>query len=139
MDNQELAIDGPLSNLLQAPWELDGGEAESAVLMVPADTGAKMFRSQTAPELLPVPILTAKTNNVTLFRERRHAPLPGVILSIAHGQSELRSVAANLFTRIDVEWSTPSSEAPAADYNKAVADAGANVPQTVPLGSLPPL
>ncbi len=136
LDNQDLEIDGPLSQLLQSPWALDEGTTERAVLMVPKDTGDSSFQSRTAPHLPRVPILTAQTNNVTLCRQRGQAPLQRVILSIAQGHPELLSVATNLLTRIDVEWNTPHSSLPSPAASEPAGDVWTEVAQTVPLSSL---
>lgn len=136
LENHELAMDGPLSMLLKSPWPIDAGHAERAVVMVPTETGNSTFRSRTSPELAPVPVIAARTNNVALCRERCGAPLPEVILAIAHGQPELVSVAANLLTRIDVDWSTPASSLPPAPISEPAVDVRSEIPQTIPLSSI---
>ncbi len=135
LDSHELSIDGPISKLLQTPWPIDEGSTESTALMVPADTGESTFHSRTSPELRRVPIVAARTNNVALCRERRGAPIRQVIHAVAHGQAELLNVAANLLTRIDVEWNTPSNSLPVASFSEPVAASLSDVPRTVPLGS----
>ncbi len=138
LDNHELSIDGPLSKLFQNAWPIEAGDAESAVVMVPEETGELTFHSRTVPALPRVPLMTARTNNVTVCRERRGAPIQQVIHSVAHGQRELLSIAANLLTRIDVEWKTPGNVVQTTATSDPAGDSWSDVVRTVPLGSLQP-
>lgn len=105
LDNRDLDIDRPIADLLRRDWTLQDGESERAVLVVPAQIGETTFQSQSVPDMPRIPVIAARTNNIAVCRKRCCAPIPRVIRSIAHGQSELQQVAANLRTRIDVEWS----------------------------------
>lgn len=104
LDNRELDLDRPIVDLLRRDWTLNDGESERAVLLVPSQTGETTFQSRSVPELPRIPIIAAQTNNIAVCRKRCCAAIPRVIRSIARGQLELLQVAANLRTRIDVDW-----------------------------------
>ncbi|MBS0202961.1 MAG: protein kinase [Planctomycetes bacterium] len=134
-DGHELEINAALSEILSEPWTLNGGggEGERAVLVVPAGTGKTTFQVRKIPNMPLLPIVSARTNNVAVCRERRQTPIQDVIQAIAHGQESVVTVAANLHTRIDVEWRT-STEAPMSGHDSSRTPAPwSEVPHTVPL------
>jgi serine/threonine protein kinase len=133
-DNQNREIYAAISQILREPWPLDGGGAERAALVVPAESGRSAFHSRTSPDLPRVAILLAKTNNVAICRVRCHAAIQNVVKSITHGQDSLMAVAANLHSRIDVEWRVPVTAADPLSEAESPAGAWSEVPQTVPLG-----
>ena len=131
-DGHELEINAALSEILQESWTLEGGESERAVLVVPAGTGKTTFQVRKIPNMPLVPIVSARTNNVAICRERRQATIQSVIQSISHGQESVVTVAANLHARIDVEWRA-SMEAPLSDQGDRTPAPWTEVPHTVPL------
>jgi len=106
LGDQDLKIDATLEEILRQPWMMDGGDDERAVLVVPNETSESTFRNRMSPNLLRMSIVPAPTNNVTVCRERRQTTIQEVIQSITQGQKAMVTVAANLFTRIDVEWTS---------------------------------
>lgn len=130
----ELEISTALTEILREAWTLDGGEDERAVLVVPAGTGKSVFHIRKSLDLPRVPIVSAQTNNVAICRERRHAPIQGLIRAISHGQDGVVTIAANLHTRIDVDWQAPIALVESDSENVPTPAVWFEVPQTVPVG-----
>ena len=130
LGTQDLQIYGPLKEILQEPWTIDGGENERSALVVPTEPGEAAGQLRKSNDLPQIPILPGPTNNVAIVRLREHATIQGVIHSITHGQANLRSVATSLHSRIDVEWNSQIDAA--STLEPASADWG-EVSQTVPI------
>ena len=131
LENQGLEIYATLAKILREPWALEGGESERAALVVPAATGKSASHRRTFPDMPQVPILPSSTNSVAVCRVRCHAPIQGVIQSITHGQEGLMAVAANLHSRIDVEWRVPVGSHKPAVEDESAFSVRSVVPQTV--------
>jgi serine/threonine protein kinase len=136
LGNQDLVIDPALAQILREPWTIDAGSSEQAIMMVPAATSESTFHSTAFPDLPRVPMLTAKINNVAVCRRRCHVPLQDVIEAITHGQTGLLSIAANLHTRIDVEWTSPATSPTSTKVSERTSSVPSEVPQTVPMASI---
>lgn len=133
LGTQDLQIYGPLKEILQEPWTIEGGETERSSLVVPTEPGEVPGQLRKSNDLPQIPILPSPTNNVAIFRLREHATIQSVIHAITHGQNNLRAVAASLHSRIDVEWNNQNeTNIPAATTDPASAEWG-EVSQTVPL------
>jgi hypothetical protein len=78
--------------------------------------------------------MSARTNNITVCRVRRDSCIQQVLQSITQGQDQIVAVAANLHTRIDVDWTSSScTDEPAVAANLS-SDNWAEVSQTIQLG-----
>ena len=131
-NGRELEIDSALAEILREPWLMDGGDYEQSVMVVPAVLKTQEFYSKSS-KLPPIPMVSGKTNNVTLIRQRGGVTIPSVLQSITHGQEALMTIAANLHSRVDVEWNAESAMNVPAPEVEAPA-AWAEISQTVALG-----
>ncbi len=133
LGTQDLQIYGPLKEILQDSWTIEGGENERSSLVVPTEPGEVPGQLRKSNDLPQIPILPGPTNNVAIFRLREHATIQSVINAITHGQANLRSVAANLHSRIDVEWNTQIETRTSCSTAESEATEWGEVSQTVPL------
>lgn len=131
--NEAIDLDAALSEILSEPWTLTSGERQRAVLVAPKAVSLPTFRSQTSRALPSIPVVSAQTNSIAVCRECRDVAIPGLIQAIAHGQTALVAVAANLHARIDVEWHAPPVLTSASTTPDAAPAVWSDVPQTVPL------
>lgn len=132
-DQRDIKVDAILSGMLQKQWALAGGKSERAAIIVPEEVSEAAIQNVTSAGQNHVSILPGRTNNVSVCRERAYATIEEVIHSITEGQSKLLEVAANLHTRIDVEWKLPTLDSVTAMDSAASADGWAEVSQTVQL------
>jgi len=132
-DKLEPKIDSVLTGLLQEPWLLAGGHEEHAVMIVPEQVGETAVQNSESSSVPRVTILPAQTNNVAVFRQRRESTIQEAIRSITNGQDQLVDVAANLHTRIDVDWKLPDCCETSAIEIDGPFEAWGEVSQTVKL------
>ena len=127
--NVELA----LTKILSEPWRVDGGTDERTLLIIPASAIEAAANMTLPPD---VSVMPAETNTIAVYRERQHLTISEVIASLTRGQATLVDVAANLHTRIDVNWQERERISQSAEQSEPPLGEWVEGSHTVPLNTV---
>jgi hypothetical protein len=100
-----------LQTILDEPWMLPISGPERAFVIAPRDAAGSQLEARLKLPSGSVTPIYATTNCLAVCREVRNIPLDAIVQHLVGPQSALWSLAENMHTRIDVEWSGPDAAA----------------------------